>query len=1028
MAQQPESSFKLQTDFQTSYVDCRVMNWKSSRTGLQVTLLQRDMPTVHGYFAVASEINNDSGCPHTLEHLIFMGSKKYPFKGLLDTVGNRLFSNTNAWTDTDQTVYTLVTAGWEGFNSLLPVYLDHVFNPTLTDDACKTEVYHIDGDGEEKGVVFSEMQGVENTSESILSLRSRQLLYPKDSGYSSETGGLMDSLRVLTNDQIRDFHKLRYRPDNLCVVIIGPVDPEELMDTMEKFDQSLDIPEPTEVGRPFVDTPEGENLTESIQDIIEFPETDESFGEAQLAWIGPSVTNEKINVALSALGSYFIRQGVGKFSQEMVEVVDPLATDIMYYTNDFKNTEMNIFFSGVPTERLQTVVDTAVKIIEKQVDEFDLDSIRECVERRKQRFILSNEKDPSGMETGPILSFIYGNPDGSDLETFIKDVSDFNELLEWNKEQWVELLDTYFIKNPHVSVLAKPSEELYHKLTEEKTGRIEKYKADYGPDGLNRLDKNLKHALDKNDKPIPEDVVNSFNAPDPANIKFLKTTNAKAGQALSLTDKENTSLQQKIDNDSYENLGLHMNFEHYNSHFISIKLLLSSHEVEERLLPYIDVIMSELFYFPMILPDGTKLGYQEVVRAIKRDTVDLAFVPGSMFEELIGIDIQAKVENYPKMIEWIRRAAYDTVFDQERLQVMVEKHLNSLPEEKREGTTIVTSMLNRTNFTPRSLKRQKDLLETEDFFKNLSSELETDEGYSKVKKDLEDLRRSLFKPENLRILVSGNVESLKHPVSEWKKLEDTLGVSSGKMVTLPRSIDVYSKKGAELNGEVQITPMPATESCFLTLVTKTPSDYWNNDEAAIAVCCEYLQLVEGPFWRGVRGTGLAYGVNIRKDNEQGYLLLDIYRGSDAGKAVSTTKKIVLDFADGISEFEQSSIEGSISAIVNLLATHESSHHYSSMSKYFDDVIRQRGPNFKDRFMRELRNVTKEDLKRVINEYIRPLFDAKQSMAFAACNPSMVDALKELFEASGYQVIVNEELADSEDEEGSSDEEESSDNE
>ena len=32
---------------------------------------------------VAQEAFDDFGCPHTLEHLIFLGSERYPFKGLL---------------------------------------------------------------------------------------------------------------------------------------------------------------------------------------------------------------------------------------------------------------------------------------------------------------------------------------------------------------------------------------------------------------------------------------------------------------------------------------------------------------------------------------------------------------------------------------------------------------------------------------------------------------------------------------------------------------------------------------------------------------------------------------------------------------------------------------------------------------------------------------------------------------------------------------------------------------------------------
>jgi Zn-dependent M16 (insulinase) family peptidase len=62
-----------------------------------------------------------------------MGSEKYPYKGILDLLANRGFSQgTNAWTATDHTAYTLSTAGEQGFLQLLPIYVDHILFPTIT--------------------------------------------------------------------------------------------------------------------------------------------------------------------------------------------------------------------------------------------------------------------------------------------------------------------------------------------------------------------------------------------------------------------------------------------------------------------------------------------------------------------------------------------------------------------------------------------------------------------------------------------------------------------------------------------------------------------------------------------------------------------------------------------------------------------------------------------------------------------------------------------------------------------------------
>ena len=78
-----------------------VTKYRSARTGLTVTVAQVDGPVVNGYFCLATEAHDDDGLPHTLEHLIFLGSELYPYKGVLDLLANRcLSSGTNAWTDT----------------------------------------------------------------------------------------------------------------------------------------------------------------------------------------------------------------------------------------------------------------------------------------------------------------------------------------------------------------------------------------------------------------------------------------------------------------------------------------------------------------------------------------------------------------------------------------------------------------------------------------------------------------------------------------------------------------------------------------------------------------------------------------------------------------------------------------------------------------------------------------------------------------------------------------------------------------
>ena len=151
-----------------------ITSYHSPATNLRGLLYKTDEPVCSLHIILSTESNGttgnnsptssswhhpDDGLPHTLEHLVFLGSLTHPHKGILDKLANRcMASGTNAWTATDHTAYTLSTAGGEGMLNLTPIFADHVLFPTLTEEGFVTEIHCVNGKGEDKGVVYCEMQ------------------------------------------------------------------------------------------------------------------------------------------------------------------------------------------------------------------------------------------------------------------------------------------------------------------------------------------------------------------------------------------------------------------------------------------------------------------------------------------------------------------------------------------------------------------------------------------------------------------------------------------------------------------------------------------------------------------------------------------------------------------------------------------------------------------------------------------------------------------------------------------------------
>lgn len=169
-----------------------------------------------------------------------MGSDKYPQQGYLDHLASQCYSlGTNATTFRDMTTYELSTVNAQAIPIVLPIYLDHIFNPLLTRDSYLTEVHHISGQtGEDAGVVYSEIQASENQAEEILLFSIMRDLWNEKSPYFYESGGRLEAIRnELTLEKIQIFHQKFYVPKNVAIVLCGAaVDLEEIFSVLNKFE------------------------------------------------------------------------------------------------------------------------------------------------------------------------------------------------------------------------------------------------------------------------------------------------------------------------------------------------------------------------------------------------------------------------------------------------------------------------------------------------------------------------------------------------------------------------------------------------------------------------------------------------------------------------------------------------------------------------------------------------------------------------------------------------------------------------
>ncbi|CAK7210991.1 hypothetical protein SBRCBS47491_000966 [Sporothrix bragantina] len=1009
--------FRKIQSFQTSYAPTTITHYVSERSGMTVVVANRKGPKINGYFTLATEIFDDSGAPHTLEHLVFMGSRSYQYKGLLDKLASRAYSGTNAWTAVDHTAYTLETAGWEGFAQILPVYLEHVLLPTITDDACLTEVHHINGKGNDAGVVYSEMQALESNSGELMDLRARRHLYPENVGFRYETGGMVEALRVLTADRIREFHKAMYQPRNLAVIIVGEVDQDNLLSILEEFEESIkdDIPavDATPFKRPWIDSAQPPAIKETIVDTVEFPEDDESIGEILVGYFGPNCNDLIATSALNVILAYLCGSSASVLENVIVEK-EALASSVSYLWESRPNSVIWLQPTGVATDKLEFVEQRLISLLKEVADgHLDMEYLRDCVSRERRQVKYHAESSEGFYSSNIITDYLFGKRDGSTLVD-LKDLSEYDVLDAWTEDQWRDFLRKWISDAKHISILGKPSKALAKKLKTAEKERVAKRKKEIGPEGLKKLQERLDKAKKANDQPIPEEVLDKWEVPGTDSIHFIESQTARAGRAKKLGVSDNAP-QKILDASTPGQQPLFIQFEDVPSNFVRITVHISTTGVPMELKPLLWIFSDNFFNSP-IVRDGQRIDFEDVVKELEKDTISYAFRSGGSIgdAESISLQIQLEPSKYTTIIRWLRTLMFDSVFDPVRLTAGVAKSLADIPENKRDGRLMSAEVEMAIHSIRDSFPAARRTLVRAVYLRRLKKLLETDTD--KVVGWFEELRRSLFAFQNMRVLVTADVAQLEKTVgtgsivSAWDVLTDGLDTTKDTVpIPAPHTRASDEGKAPGSVGAV-ILPMTTLDTSYSVSTTVGLKSYQDPRLPAVLVALGYLEAVEGPLWNAVRGNGLAYGTSFGRETDSGFLQFRVYRSPDASKALAAARDAVDALATGREPLDKHLVQGAISGIVMAMAEEQATMAMAAQQNYILSVVRGLDSGWSHRVMKAARDVTNEQIQEVMKELILPVFQPGKSNVVVTCAPLLEDPVNKAFQTMGYKTQVKK-LAD-----------------
>jgi zinc protease len=196
--------------------------------------------TLAAHVGSGRETPGRTGFAHMFEHLFFLDSENLGPGGLDKLTARIGGSGANGYTSRDQTVY-LQTVPSDALEKMIWAEADKLgyFINTVTEPVL----------AKEKQVVKNEKrQSYDNRPYGHVSSVIAEALYPQGHPYSWTTIGSLADLDAATLDDVRQFHKRWYSPNNATLVIAGDFDPVQARRWVEKY--FGDIPRGAPAARP----------------------------------------------------------------------------------------------------------------------------------------------------------------------------------------------------------------------------------------------------------------------------------------------------------------------------------------------------------------------------------------------------------------------------------------------------------------------------------------------------------------------------------------------------------------------------------------------------------------------------------------------------------------------------------------------------------------------------------------------------------------------------------------------------------
>ena len=336
-----------------------------------------------------NETDENNGISHFLEHLMFKGTHKHK-AGYFDRTLEAKGAIVNAATWKDYTFYYVTLPKGENcrdLNLAIELHADMMLDPVLPEeeigapfDLNDTKVT----DKRERHVVIEEIRMRKDQSWTKVYNACNFNMYTKHP-YKRDVIGTPEIISQVTRDDIMNYYKTFYTPENMTTIVVGDFDHEKILAKIEKeFDFKGRVNTPAVQNTP--DTP-----VQETQYVEQTSHINTSY--AMFGWLGPKANELKDTICLDLICIIFGDGTSSRLYRNLIEKIpDPVFNMINSEHYQFKDGDNFFIQANFKPEKKDLALDLIKKELEKLLtDKITTEELLKAKKKTKSKFAYSAE-------------------------------------------------------------------------------------------------------------------------------------------------------------------------------------------------------------------------------------------------------------------------------------------------------------------------------------------------------------------------------------------------------------------------------------------------------------------------------------------------------------------------------------------------------------------------------------------------------------------------------------------------------------